>query len=68
MPTGPIEFLSYRANQRIPATEYGGADGLIQPAAHTMTPSEATRVLARAAMYGDDGVDPATPGSACRTT
>ncbi|MFC7494535.1 MULTISPECIES: hypothetical protein [unclassified Nocardioides] len=52
-------------DQHTPASEYGGADGLIQPEPHPMTPSEANTAIVRAGMYGDtlDGdvvVDPAT--------
>lgn len=31
MSSGPIEFLSDEPDRHVPATEYGGADGLIQP-------------------------------------
>ena len=32
MSTGPIEFLGESAGHDVPDTEFGGADGLIQPA------------------------------------
>ena len=56
-------------SHRVPDSEYGGGDGLIQPPPHMMTPSEASRALTRA---GADGrrqrevvIDPAT-SMACR--
>jgi hypothetical protein len=60
MSTSPIEFLGENPARATAATEYGGADGLIQPAPHSMTPSEANSAIMRAAMHSDDGVDPAT--------
>lgn len=65
MSNGPIAYLGERPDQRVPASEYGGADGLIQPLPHRMTNSEANAAIVRAGMYGDeldDGivVDPAT--------
>lgn len=65
MMNGPIEFMGERPDHRVPASDYGGADGLIQPAPHRMTPSEANAAIVRAGMYGDlmdDGIvtDPAT--------
>ena len=60
MATGPIEFLGERPDQTHPATEYGGADGPIQPAPHDLTASEANNVRMRAAMRSEDGVDPVT--------
>ncbi|MBZ5739765.1 hypothetical protein [Nocardioides mangrovi] len=65
MPNGPIEFLGEEPLHYTPPAEYGGADGLIQPPPHPMTPSEANAAIVRAGMYGDlldDGIvtDPAT--------
>lgn len=34
----------------VPASEFGGSDGLIQPSPHEMTPSEVATATARAAM------------------
>lgn len=52
-------------DQYTPPSEYGGADGLIQPPPHPMSASEANAAIVRAGMYGDtldDGtvIDPAT--------
>lgn len=65
MTNGPIEYLGERSDQRVPISDYGGADGLIQPPPHAMTAGEANAAIVRAGMYGDeldDGivVDPAT--------
>jgi|JI10StandDraft_1071094.scaffolds.fasta_scaffold68700_6 hypothetical protein len=65
MSNGPIEFMGESPDQHVPASDYGGADGLIQPPPHRMTASEANAAIVRAGMYGDtldDGivVDPAT--------
>jgi hypothetical protein len=38
MSSGPIEFMGATEDHSVPATEYGGADGLIQPSkADTLT-------------------------------
>jgi hypothetical protein len=50
MTSGPIEFLSESPAHEVPASEYGGADGLIQPSPHEMTASEVNSAMARAAM------------------
>ena len=65
MSNGPIEFLHDKPDHRVPASEYGEADGLIQPPPHAMTASEANAAITRAGLYGDlldDGIvtDPAT--------
>lgn len=48
--SGPIEFLSDRPDQRVPSSEYGGDDGLIQPDPHEPTASEVNSMVARAAL------------------
>ena len=66
MPTGPIEFMGERPVQFTPPSEYGGADGLIQPEPHVVTPSEANAAIVRAGMadgldaFGEVIVDPAS--------
>jgi hypothetical protein len=60
MSTGPIEFIGESKRQSTGATELSGASGLIQPPPHTVTPREANSAMMRAAMYGDDGIDPVT--------
>ncbi|WP_395690679.1 hypothetical protein [Nocardioides sp.] len=66
MASGPIQYLGESAEQRTPASEYGGADGLIQPDPHTLTPSEANAAIIRAGMadgldaFGEVVVDPAS--------
>jgi hypothetical protein len=57
MSNSPIEFMGDNPRQRTPDSEFGGADGLVQPAPHTMTVSEAHSAMIRA---GDDGIDPMT--------
>lgn len=61
MGAGPIEFMGEMPEQHVPDTEYGGADGLIQPEfpadaggatgleGHTLDPAEAGNVIARRA-------------------
>jgi hypothetical protein len=39
MTTGPIEFLSDGVIREVPESEFGGADGLIQPAKDVEMPS-----------------------------
>lgn len=59
MSDGPIEFLSDQEPHTVPASEFGGADGLIQPAPHVLTNSERSAALRRAGATVD-GVDPVT--------
>lgn len=47
MNNGPIEFLSDRAAHGVPVSEYGGADGLIQPRPHEPSASEAVAASRR---------------------
>lgn len=56
MTNGPIEFLSDSEGHEVPSSEYGGADGLIQPGqvegrdAHTeLTQSEVLGIASRRA-------------------
>jgi hypothetical protein len=65
MSNSPIEFLGERPGQRVPASEYGGVDGLLQPPPHRLTPSGANAAITRAGMYPDETmnefiVDPVT--------
>lgn len=53
MTNGPIEFMGETPGQDVPASEYGGDDGLIQPPPHPMSASEANAAIVRASMYGD---------------
>ena len=50
--------------QEVPASEYGGADGLMQPPPHEMTVSEANAAMMRASLSpvdnGEQIIDPAT--------
>jgi hypothetical protein len=57
MSNGPIEWMGEHPAQVTPASEYGGASGLIQPEPHPLTASEASNALMRAAMYTDDDGD-----------
>jgi hypothetical protein len=50
MSNGPIEYLGEPRDRRMPPSEYGGEDGLLQPAPHEPTASEARGMVARAAM------------------
>ncbi len=58
MSTGPIEFLGEGPDQHLPASEYGGVNG-VQPTPHTMTASERSAALRRAGL-NDEGIDPVT--------
>lgn len=49
MSNGPIEFMGEHSEPVTPASEHGGAGGLIQPEPHAMTASEASNALMRAA-------------------
>ncbi len=64
MSNGPIEFLSDRPLQETPSSEYGGADGLIQPPPHDLTPSETNAAITRGSLSavdnGDQIIDPLT--------
>jgi hypothetical protein len=64
MSNGPIEFMGEGPAHEVPASELGGADGLIQPPPHEMTASEANAAIMRASLSpvdsGDQVIDPAT--------
>jgi len=64
MTNGPIEFLGNGPRHKTPSSQYGGADGLVQPLPHTMTASEANAAIMRAAMSpvdsGEAIIDPLT--------
>lgn len=70
MSQGPIEFLGEGVVQSVPSTEYGGADGLIQPSVeevdlkaadgmdigHVPDASESLQIMARRAMVPLDPI------------
>lgn len=49
MTSGPIEYGDEPGHE-VPPSEYGGADGLVQPAPHGLTASELRMSLFREAM------------------